>query len=409
VNRSPKVFRRNARAVLAVAATLMLAGSPEALGAAPLDNRLDRALGVQGVSPRTTGAVVVDLADGSLIYRRRANLALRPASVQKLMVAAAALAELGPGFRIETEVLGDGRQKGSVWNGDLILKGYGDPTLTMLDLDDLAHQVRKAGIRRVRGSIFGDESFFDDRRMAPGWLPSFYIVESPPLSALVVDRAKIAGETAAQPALEAARLYRSALERAGVRVDGEAGSGVASTTAIPLAWVLSKKVSLLVRSMNRESDNFVAEMLLKGLGARLGAEGTTTAGLAVVRRTLAQLGVPLVGTRLADGSGLSLRDRLSARTVAALLVAAWHDPELGVPFTQSLAVAGINGTLEDRLERAPARGLVRAKTGTTAAASSLAGYIGDRYVFVVLMNSDAIPWVGARRGQDRFVQLLAGQ
>jgi D-alanyl-D-alanine carboxypeptidase/D-alanyl-D-alanine-endopeptidase (penicillin-binding protein 4) len=409
VKERSRVVKRISRAALVGVATLLLAGVCGALAATPLDDRLDRALDVRGVSPRATGAVVVDLADGRLVYGRRANLALRPASVQKLVVAAAALAELGPRFRIETQVLGEGTPDGPAWNGDLVLKGYGDPTLTALELDDLARQVRMAGIRRVTGAILGDESFFDKRRIGPGWLPSFYIVESPPLSALVVDRAKISGKTADQPALEAASLFRSALERAGVRVDGRAGGGVASTTAVPLAGVLSKKVSLLVRSMNRESDNFVAEMLLKGLGARRGASGTTAAGLVVVRRTLARLAVPLLGTRLADGSGLSLRDRLSARTVAELLLAAWRDPEIGVDFMRSLAVAGVNGTLEDRLERPPAHGLVRAKTGTTAAASSLAGYVGARYAFVVLMNGDSIPWLSARRGQDRFVQLLASQ
>jgi D-alanyl-D-alanine carboxypeptidase/D-alanyl-D-alanine-endopeptidase (penicillin-binding protein 4) len=87
----------------------------------------------------------------------------------------------------------------------------------------------------------------------------------------------------------------------------------------------------------------------------------------------------------------------------------WRDPKLNKPFVDSLAVAGVNGTLEDRFEKGPARGHVRAKTGTTDIASSLAGFVRDRFAFVVLMNASPIPFSKAHRAQDRFVQLLAKQ
>jgi D-alanyl-D-alanine carboxypeptidase/D-alanyl-D-alanine-endopeptidase (penicillin-binding protein 4) len=356
-----------------------------------------------------TSALVIDLADGSVVYGHGEDRALRPASVQKLTVAVAVLAAFGPAYRIETELLGDGEQRGGVWVGDLYLKGYGDPSLAGEDLADLARQVRAAGVRMVSGSILGDESFFDARRIAPGWLPRFYIVESPPLSALVVDRARRGGQTSRDPALVAARGLRAALERAGVHVEGPAAVGSAGADAVPLGGVLSEEVSRVLRAMNRGSDNFVAEVLLKGLGARAGTGGTTAGGIEVVEQVLSQLGVPLAGSRLSDGSGLSRNGRLSARSVTALLVAAWNDPELRQNFVNSLAVAGVNGTLEDRLERAPARGRVYAKTGTTRVASSLAGYVGDRYAFAVLMNGRPISWWQARRAQDRFVQLLSAE
>jgi D-alanyl-D-alanine carboxypeptidase/D-alanyl-D-alanine-endopeptidase (penicillin-binding protein 4) len=150
-------------------------------------------------------------------------------------------------------------------------------------------------------------------------------------------------------------------------------------------------------------------MLLKTLGSHVAGRGTTRAGAAVVRRELALLGVPLDGVRILDGSGLSYDDRLTARALAKLLVAVWNDPVLRRPFVGSLAVAGVNGTLEDRLERSPARWRVRAKTGTTSISSTLAGYVGQRYAFAILMNGHPVPTESARASQDRFVELLAAQ
>jgi D-alanyl-D-alanine carboxypeptidase/D-alanyl-D-alanine-endopeptidase (penicillin-binding protein 4) len=90
-----------------------------------------------------------------------------------------------------------------------------------------------------------------------------------------------------------------------------------------------------------------------------------------------------------------------------LLVFAWRDPDLQQPLWLALPVAGISGTLEDRMRRAPARGAVRAKTGTTARASALSGYVRDRYVFAVLQNGLPVAASSARKAQDRFASALA--
>ena len=403
-------MRRTAAVLVALALALAVSAAGHA-GSSPasLLVQLERALAVPGVSPAATGAVVVDLQTGEVVYERNGSRSLLPASNEKLAIAVAVLRELGPGFRLGTDVLGDGVRDGAVWIGDVYLKGYGDPTLRRRDLAHLARQVRSAGIRKVTGRVLGDESYFDNRRTAPGWKRSFYGEESPPLSALVVDRATIDRHWVDDPALAAAAQFEQALEGAGVRVAGEAGKGAAPPDAVPLAGLLSEPLVRMVKRMNRESDNFVAEMLLKALGALAGHGGSTAGGVQVVRRSLTELGVPLAGVRLADGSGLSRGDRMTAGTLAALLVAAWNDPELAGPFVGSLAVAGINGTLEDRLVRRPARGRVFAKTGTTDLASSLAGFVGERYAFAVIMNGRPIPWWSARAAQDRFVELLAAQ
>ncbi len=99
---------------------------------------------------------------------------------------------------------------------------------------------------------------------------------------------------------------------------------------------------------------------------------------------------------------------MTANAVTSLLYSAARDARLGGAFRASLAVAGVNGTLEDRMERPPANGNVFAKTGTTRNASALSGYVRSRWVFAVLQNGDPIPWWYARRSQDRFAQILAG-
>ena len=401
---------RAAAAFVALAVALGVAAAGQArLSTAPLRAQLDRALSTPGVSPVETGAVVIDLDTGEIVYERNGARPLLPASTEKLAVTVAVLVELGPDYGVGTDVLGAGVQDGAVWAGDLFLKGYGDPTLRRRDLVSLARQVRSAGIRKVTGRVLGDESYFDGRRTAPGWKRSFYGEESPPLSALVVDRAAVQGRWVDDPALSAAATLGQVLDRAGVRVAGKAGIRAAPPGAVPLAGVVSEPLARMVQRMNRESDNFVAEMLLKTLGARAGSGGSTAAGVQVVRRVLVELGVPLEGVRLADGSGLSRGDRLTASALAALLVAAWNDPELAGPLVESLAVAGVNGTLVGRLDRRPALGRVFAKTGTTDLASSLAGFVGERYAFAVIMNGRPIPWWSARQAQDRFVQLLAAQ
>jgi D-alanyl-D-alanine carboxypeptidase/D-alanyl-D-alanine-endopeptidase (penicillin-binding protein 4) len=374
---------------------------------ATLSTRLARALASSGVPASATGALVKNLKTGKTLFARNGSSSLRPASNEKLAVGLAALAELGPGSRIPTRVLVMGRQRGSTWRGSLFLKGLGDPTLSRGDLARLAGKTRAAGIRRITGSILGDETFFDTRRTAPGWKPSFYKLECPPLSALVVNRAKVGRRTATYPALAAARAFRVSLRAAGIAVRGKARVGVAPDDAAVLAQTRSPRLALIVRRMNKESDNFYAEMLLKRLGRVQAGKGSTRAGAAIVRRELRERGVALAGVRIVDGSGLSRRDRLTARALGQLLRSAWRDRGVRTPFYLSLPRAGIEGTLEDRMEAPPARGRVRAKTGTTKNASALSGYVGGTYVFVVLQNGNPVPWWSARRSQDRFAQILA--
>jgi D-alanyl-D-alanine carboxypeptidase/D-alanyl-D-alanine-endopeptidase (penicillin-binding protein 4) len=386
------------RRLLAALVALVALAAPAGIVAGPtqdsqLQRKLANALRVPHVAPARSGAVAVDLAAGTVLFEQNGDRPLAPASNEKLPLTYAALVRLGGGFRIETDVLGQGQQDGTVWTGSLVV---------------LAAQVKGLGIRSVTGGVSGDESAYDTRRIVAGWKPSFFIDESPPLSALVVDRARTGSVVTRTPALAAATAFRDALRKAGIAVDGPVRTAVAEEWSELLGSVLSPTLGAMVRFMDRESDNFTAEMLLKQLGLTELDRGTSAAGATVVMQTLAAAGVPMTGVRIVDGSGLSRLDRLTANALGGLLKVAWADPVVRPALLSALPVAGVNGTLQHRLLKPPARGRVLAKTGTTDTASSLSGYVSGRYAFAVVQNGYPLSYWWARRAQDRFAQILAG-
>jgi len=256
--------------------------------------------------------------------------------------------------------------------------------------------------------VIGDETLWDGLRGPPseGFRTSSYVG---PLSALTFNRG-FTGQRRplfqASPPLFAAKAFTKALRRRGVTVRRSARAGATPSTAIALTSLNSPALQNIVASMNVPSDNFIAETLIKTLGARFGAGGTTAAGAAVVRANAARLGIR---TTVVDGSGLSRSNRTAPKAVTALLTAMDENDELAAPFELSLPVAGRTGTLYDRMRGSAARDHCRAKTGTLSNVSALAGYCetprGRRIAFAFLMNS-VYPWT-ARRIQDRMTDALA--
>ena len=376
------------------------AAAPAGAAASALATTLSRAIDAAPMQGVLTAAVVADLGTGRVVFERNADALLAPASLEKLPLSLAAYASLGPSYRIATTVLATGARSGGVLTGDLVLKGYGDPTLDGAGLADLARQVRAAGITDVRGRVLGDASYFDARRDVAGWKPSFDGVESPPLSALIVDRAVLDGRLSWDPAAAAAVLFAHALAAAGVHVAGASGTGTAPAAATVVARIHSPTVASLVDGMAKASDNFVAEMLLKELGAYGVGQGTSAAGAQVVRAVLARDGLPPLG--VVDGSGLSRLDTVSARSLALLLIRLHQTPGL----VAALPIAGVDGTLAHRLVGTPLAGRVHAKSGTTDGSSGLAGFVDDRYAFVIVSNGSFVPQWTAHSLQDAFVLAL---
>jgi len=372
-------------------------------GSPGLKTTLTNVLRAPTLSLARTAAIAVDTTTGEVLFAHNASVSVVPASNEKLPVSWAALTRLGSEYRFHTELRGVGSRAGSSWNGDLVLVGYGDPTLATSDLAVLARTVRARGIKRVTGRILGDESAFDAKRDAPGWKASFLGGETPPLSALVVDRAR--GWPKNSPPVLAARWLREALIAQGVRVDGDAWLGSAPVESFVLARDWSASLASIVKRMNRDSDNFLAEMLLKHLGSTGGVRGSTVGGAQVVLEEMRAARIPTAGVRIVDGSGLSRLDRVTAVALVGVIRAGLENPRIRSAFVSSLAVAGRSGTLDDRL--LSLTGAVVGKTGTTSLACTLSGLVRGSIAFAVLQNGDPVSYWSARSAQDRFVLALA--
>lgn len=342
--------------------------------------------------------------DGSgEVVAHGADVPLRPGSTEKLLVAASALAVVGPDTTLVTELRSDGPEDGGVLRGDLVLVGGGDPTLRSRgphSLDELARRLRARGVTLVDGDLVGDESRYDNRRSAPGWRDIHVPTFVGPLSALAVDGnwLRTDPEYIADPVRGNVAALRDSLRRAGITVSGGDGSRGATPESVALASVESAPVSALVGGMLSRSDNFAAELLLKEVGWRVTGRGTTADGVAAAHQAMADLGVSLSG-RSADGSGLSRENARPVREWRELLGAA-RSQAWGELLVQGLPLAGRSGTLENRFRGTAAEGAVRAKTGSVRESRALSGYLttagGRTVVFsLVVAGPTAAGAIGA--------------
>jgi D-alanyl-D-alanine carboxypeptidase/D-alanyl-D-alanine-endopeptidase (penicillin-binding protein 4) len=400
-------LRKHIGVVLVLAAACALATSAaDARSAkqslAPTIGALMRAAG--GAS----GAWVADETDGKSLYSFNADTRRTPASVEKLLTTSTALERLGDSEHLETRVTHDGTlDEDGVLEGNLYLRGGGDPSFDTGDLAQLATRIRDAGVSDVTGRVYGDESYFDSRRGPWGFQTSRDVG---PLSALSLNEGTLkglGGGFQANPPSFVAQRLDAWLDIRGVDVARAPRAGRSPRAAEPVAAVQSPSIASLVRWTNHVSDNYYAEMIMKGLGARFGKAGSTAAGVGVVHKFQGTLGVD---STVVDGSGLSRGNSISPHAVGRLLIAAQERPWFD-SFYRSLPMAGHRGTLRKRMRHTAAAGRCRAKTGTLRGVSGLAGYCrsraGHKYVFALLMNGVNI--YRARAVQDRIAAALAGR
>jgi D-alanyl-D-alanine carboxypeptidase/D-alanyl-D-alanine-endopeptidase (penicillin-binding protein 4) len=381
--------------------------------------------------PRS-GAIVYDMTTGRTLFAERATERRAPASVEKLYTATALLERMGPTARLETTVSGTGRLgEGGVWEGNLYLHGGGDPTFGSeafikghyggegASVEALAEELRHAdGIRRVTGSVQGDESLFDTLRGEPssGYKEDPFLEGT--LSALAFNRGETGREASPHgqhtphtppvphaPAAYAAKRLRAALRAAGVAVSKGTGAAITPAGATPLAAVRSPTIAKLLGLTLPESDNFFAETLLKDLGARFAGAGSTAAGAQVVRETAAAFGLH---PRVLDGSGLSEEDATSPYEAVTLLEELAKTPIGGV-VRGDMAAAGRTGTLAERMRGTAAEGRCEGKTGTLTNVSNFAGYCAatDGHEIAFAFFIDGVPIEKAHTLQDNMAITLA--
>ncbi|MCB9488795.1 MAG: D-alanyl-D-alanine carboxypeptidase/D-alanyl-D-alanine-endopeptidase [Deltaproteobacteria bacterium] len=150
---------------------MALSGSVSAQEASPgRDGKIKSILANPSLRGAQVGILAKSLATGRVLYQRNAQVPLIPASTNKVVTSAAALSVLGPKFRFRTEIYTDGpvSADGTV-TGNLYIKGYGDPSITVEEAWLIAHEIHGHGIRRVTGDLIGDESYFDDVRFYDAW------------------------------------------------------------------------------------------------------------------------------------------------------------------------------------------------------------------------------------------------
>jgi D-alanyl-D-alanine carboxypeptidase/D-alanyl-D-alanine-endopeptidase (penicillin-binding protein 4) len=219
--------------------------------------------------------------------------------------------------------------------------------------------------------------------------------------------------TMEEPQLYAAALFRKLLADRGIRVSGEVRRAAAPSDADVLAEHRSAPMSEIVSLLNKPSDNLIAEMLVKELGKVCKDSGDWNTGTEVVEEWLKSIGIDTGGVKVNDGSGLSRMDLVTARAVSDLLVRAQEQPWRD-SFLSSLPVAGVDGTLRNRMRGTAAEKNVRAKTGTLLHVTALSGYVtgalGERLVFSILINHFPGPAsgpAGSRQAEDAIALAVA--
>jgi len=386
---------------------------------------------LDGIVMRSPTATCLGVeADGRSLYGRNLDIALLPASNEKLLTATAALQVLGPSTRLRTTVVTKSKPDAAgAIHGDLYLVGGGDPLLStaayrdaLLDptltssMETLADRIVAAGVHRVDGRIIGDESRYDSQRTVASWLPSYTAThEVGPLSALTVNdgwtafpskSAPTVQLTAApDPAKSAADVLSALLAARGVTVGNGTASGPAPAGSAELAHLDSLPVNDLLREMLTISDNNTAELLVKELGHKAGA-GTTTKGVAVLQQTLDGLGLDRSGTVQIDGSGLDRGNRVTCRLLLRILDRAGPTS----PLAAALPIAGKTGTLKPRFLGTAAIDRLRAKTGTLDDTSALSGFVatipGSTVTFAYVANGRIVNKSQLQVEQDLGIDLV---
>ncbi|RKU26390.1 hypothetical protein C6495_17315, partial [Candidatus Poribacteria bacterium] len=277
------------------------------------------------------GIKVVAVKTGEVLYTKNAHKFHHPASTMKLITAAAALTKLGSAFRFETTLYADTIVNERV-AGNVYLKGKASPVLQEGDLEKMVIALRDAGVQSVCGGIVVDETYLDAVREGPGWMWDDKPLR---LSAL-----SLRGSTVEDRALACGTVLKTRLQQEGIVVNGEVSHGTVPSGAVVIATHLSPPLMDILRLMNKPSDNVIAELIFKTLGAEVkGEPGTWQKGRQVIGEFLEEMGS---GFRVVDGSGLSRYNLVTAELLVNLLVFVYNDFELMPDYVASLPIAGVD-------------------------------------------------------------------
>lgn len=406
---------------------------------------------------------VQDVNDGTPLLAVNAQVPRTPASVMKLVTTLVALNQLGPAFRFNTDLYADGEAKQGRIEGNVYLRGTGDPFLVTESFWRLLKDLRDQGIQHISGDLVVDSSYFDvpalyrgdfDGRPTRAYnvgpdatLVNFFatrfrffpdpenkqvrIVADPALANMELDNkvklvdgtcsrsrrnvkmgVKRRGDTATvvftgqlssrcsqyellravmEPVPYVWGVFKTLWVEMGGRIDGRGRAGRQPSDAVLIQRSLSRPLGELIRHMNKYSNNVMTRNLLLTLGARTyGPPGTVEKGRRAIGDWLLLNDIAAPELHVGNGSGLSRDARVSATTLARMLLASWRSPYMP-EFISSLPLSAMDGTLRRRFQQTGLEGRIHMKTGLLNDVRSIAGYLetaSNRRLVLVSLHND---------------------
>ena len=450
----------------------------------PLPAPVKRVLAAYGLSEAGLSVYVQALDSPEPLLEFNADVPRNPASTQKLLTTYAALELLGPAHTWRTDLYALGQRSGDRLEGDLLVKGYGDPDLTTERVWLLMRGLMRRGVKHVTGDLVLDDTYYTLEADDPGafdgqryrtynalpyaLLTNFQAVDfifradsansrvtvrtDPLLPNLRIDNglkltpgpcrgtldiamhASSSGadqvvsfdgtmpgscgeyyfsRTIMDPPSFSYGVFRGVWEEMGGQLDGGMRRGTVPPGARPIYSVESPPLVEIVRTINKFSNNVMARQLLIAIGAeRFGVPGTQAKGVAAVREWLTKHELEMPELVLENGAGLSRETRISARSMARMLMAA-HTSPYEAELIASMPLSAMDGTLRRRFTDAGMAGRLHLKTGRLDDVSGIAGYVlapnGRRYVLVSLHNDRGVHLGAGSAVQNALMRWLFTQ
>ena len=466
---------------LALILGLLVAMPAQSAPSQTLPAEIAQVLKRHGLSVQGLSVYVHEVGQPEPVLAVSADVPRNPASTMKLLTTLVALEELGPAYTWKTEAYASAPVREGALDGDLYIKGYGDPYLVIEHFWRFLRALRKGGLTEIRGDLVIDQGFFE---AAPGQATDFdrrphraynvqpqallvnfqavnfrflpqqrqqrvQIIADPQPAQLAIDNRvrltsgpcgggargvgmQVADRAGLQKMVFSGRysvhcgdddfyrvvaesgnyihgVFKTLWQEMGGRFAGGVREGVVPDDAMLLHSAVSPPLSEIIRVVNKYSNNVMTRQLLLTLGAeKQGAPGTVEKGIAVIYEWLKQRDLEFAELVLENGSGLSREERISARHLGAVLLAAWQSPYMP-EFLASLPILSMDGTLRHRSGGGLA-GRAHLKTGSINNVRAQAGIVlderGRRMAVVVLHNAASADTAAGEQVQNALLDWI---
>ncbi len=387
-----------------------------------LEKRLNCIAAECDTSHYYTGISVWDLTADTLLWHYNANKSMRPASTQKISTIVSALDTLGATYELQTTTYHTGTiTEDSILNGDIYVVGGFDPMYSYSDLHQLAISIAGHGIKHINGNVYADTSLKNADLYGNGWcwddVPS---KNQPYLCPLMLEKGTLHPNYktySTDPAFHPAQHFVQTLTSELLQLGIETSNNISTTNIIreynndgTIIHTQSRSIEQVIWRLLKDSDNLHAEAIFHHLAyLYAGKKSTWRNGAEAVSSTIIKAGGDIHHTAIADGSGVSLYNYTTPQTQVALLSYAYKNKDIYTYLYPALPIAGVDGTLSNRMKNGSAYTNIHAKTGTVRGCSCLCGYAtasnGHMLAFSIMNNGVTKAYI-ARDLQDRICQEL---